>query len=415
MKKTVLATGSLVLAGLMPLSGLAEPAWPEGFEATVFHPGVGQARHIAVADDGALYVRLGTGHSDPGVLRLADTDGDHVADTRERLVSDSGGTGVEVRGGELFYSTDTAVYALPLAGGEPRLVIGGFPEQSGHAAKSLAFDDDGRGFVNVGAPSNACQREMRSPGSPGQKPCPQLERQGGVWSFAAGASDQTQEADAERYVTGLRNAVALAWNPAAEQLFLVQHGRDQLASLWGEYYDAQDNARLPAEEFHGLEEGANLGWPFTYYDGERDQRMQAPEYGGDGKMPAEEDYRQPLVALPAHWAPNDLLFYTGEQFPASWRYGAFVAFHGSWNRAPLPQQGYNLVFVPMNAAGEVTGDWRVFADGFAGTDRLGSPGNADFRPMGLAQGPDGSLYVSDSTEGRIWKLRWTGASPGEEE
>ncbi len=415
MKQVSASRIGAALVALIPLATMASPDWPEGFEATVFHPGLGPARHIAVGDDGSVYVRLSTDHSRPGIVRLADEDGDHAAEVFERLVSDSGGTGIEISGDEIFYSTDTAVYALPRSGGEPRLVIGGFPEQKQHAAKSLALSGEGQGFVNVGAPSNACQKQMRTtPESPGQEPCPQLERQGGIWAFDPSGSDQSQKADAQRYVTGLRNAVALAWNPAAERLFLVQHGRDQLNTLWSEHYDAKDNAWLPAEEFHRLEQGANLGWPFTYYDGERDQRMLAPEYGGDGKTPAQGDYRQPLLALPAHWAPNDLLFYTGEQFPDSYRHGAFIAFHGSWNRAPMPQAGYNLAFVPMNEAGEVTGEWQVFAEDFPGVEPLDSPGEAQFRPTGLAVGPEGSLYISDSREGRIWKLRWTGLAGGEQ-
>lgn len=115
-----------------------------------------------------------------------------------------------------------------------------------------------------------------------------------------------------------------------------------------------------------------------------------------------------LVALPAHWGPNDLLFYTGEQFPERYRSGAFIAFHGSWNRAPFPQGGYNVVFVPMRD-GAVTGDWEVFADGFQGEDELMSPRDATYRPTGLAQGPDGSMYISDSVTGRIWRVVYTGS------
>ncbi|HYH56664.1 MAG TPA: sorbosone dehydrogenase, partial [Anseongella sp.] len=82
---------------------------------------------------------------------------------------------------------------------------------------------------------------------------------------------------------------------------------------------------------------------------------------------------------------------------------AFIAFHGSWNRAPLKQAGYIVAFVPF-VGEQPSGDWEVFAEGFTGVDSLASPGDAEFRPMGLAEGPDGSLYISDSQKGRIWRV-----------
>lgn len=113
------------------------------------------------------------------------------------------------------------------------------------------------------------------------------------------------------------------------------------------------------------------------------------------------------MAFPGHWAPNDLLFYTGDAFPAGARGGAFIAFHGSWNRAPLPQGGYQLVFVPFEGA-EPAGAWTTFADAFKGAEVLGDSRDARFRPMGLAQGPDGALYIADSVQGRIWRVTWQG-------
>ena len=115
-----------------------------------------------------------------------------------------------------------------------------------------------------------------------------------------------------------------------------------------------------------------------------------------------------LVSFPAHWGPNDLLFYTGEHFPERYRGGAFIAFHGSWNRAPFPQGGYNIVFVSMQN-GAVTGEWEVFADGFKGAEPLMSPRDAVYRPTGLAQGPDGAVYISDSMTGRIWRVVYVGS------
>jgi glucose/arabinose dehydrogenase len=157
-------------------------------------------------------------------------------------------------------------------------------------------------------------------------------------------------------------------------------------------YDEQASADLPAEEFMMLQEGADFGWPYCYYDPFENSKVLAPEYGGDGTITSRcESKTDPIMAFPAHTAPNDVLFYTGEQFPEHYRNGAFIAFHGSWNRAPLEQEGYYVVFVPMED-GLPSGDWEVFADGFSGMEKVMNPGDAVHRPTGLALGPDGSLY-----------------------
>jgi glucose/arabinose dehydrogenase len=149
-----------------------------------------------------------------------------------------------------------------------------------------------------------------------------------------------------------------------------------------------------------LERDADYGWPYCYFDLTQHKLVLAPEYGGDSKMIGLcADKRAPIAAFPAHWAPNDLLLYDGHQFPDAYRGGAFIAFHGSWNRAPFPQGGYNVVFQPL-ADGKASGPFVVFADGFAGA--IEEPGQAAHRPSGLAMGPDGALYISDDQRGRIW-------------
>lgn len=385
---------------------------PEGFEASVFHEGVGRARHIVVRDNGDVYVALRQPNQGGGIAALRDNDRDGRAD-RTEYFGDHVGTGIGIRGDFLYFSSDRAIYRYRLPKDDlvpengAQTVVDGFPEQGSHAAKAFAFDDADHLFVNVGAPSNACQKQDRTPGSPGMQPCPLLERHAGIWRFDADRTGQSF-ADGERFLTGIRNVVALGWNPMTKQLYFVQHGRDQLHDLYPEYFSAQQSAELPGEEFHVAKEGANYGWPYTYWDPGAGQRMQAPEYGGDGKTPAKPDaYQAPLMAFPGHWAPNDLLFYTGRQFPQPFRGGAFIAFHGSWNRAPLPQRGYNVVFAPFRDGAPV-GKWYVFADGFKGAEIIEASSNAAHRPMGLAQGPDGSLYISDSVEGRIWRVTYEG-------
>jgi glucose/arabinose dehydrogenase len=131
----------------------------------------------------------------------------------------------------------------------------------------------------------------------------------------------------------------------------------------------------------------------------------APEYGGDGKKVGEcAQKKGPVAVFPAHWAPNALAFYTGSMFPTTYRGGAFIAFHGSWNRAPEPQDGYNVVFQPM-ADGRASGPYQVFADGFAGPRK--EPGLAAHRPAGVAVGPDGALYISDDQAGTVWRVSYS--------
>ena len=392
---------------------------PEGFCATLVADSLGPARHIAVAPNGDVYVK--TRSEEGGIAALRDTTGDFRADVIERFsnMTEMGTgilweTGMAVHNGYLWASNKESIYRWPMPEGgalvpegDPEIVVSGFPEQQSHASKSIAFDESGYLYVNVGAPSNACQEEQRTAGSPGQDPCPELERQAGIWRFPADSLGQTQQSGT-RYATGLRNVVGLDWNAADGALYVMQHGRDQLNTLWPDLYTEEENAELPAEEMLRLTEGANAGWPYCYYDWQQNTKVLAPEYGGDGQEVGRcEQYLDPVVAFPGHWAPNALLFYTGEQFPERYRGGAFIAFHGSWNRAPLPQGGYTVAFVPF-AGGTPAGNYETFADGFAGVEPIPSPGAAELRPMGLAIGPDGALFISDSKKGRIWRVVYTG-------
>ena len=324
---------------------------PDGFCALVVADGLDGARHLDVTADGDIYVHLrgarGRAPDSPGggVVALRDADGDGRAEGVARF-SDHYGTGLQLRGDYLYLSTTTEVYRYRMTPGElvprgePELVVSGFPEQRGHAAKAFAFDESDNLYVNVGAPSNVCM-ENRRPGSPGQEPCPQRVRQASVWRFAADSIGQTQEGDGYQFVKGTRNIVAIAWDPVTRAVYAAQHGRDAVNTLWPDRYNEDANAELPSEELFRLTDGADFGWPFCYHDRFQGTKVLAPEYGGDGREVGRcADVGQPLVAFPAHWAPNDLLFYDGEQYPARFRAGVFAVFHGSWNRAPLEQAGY---------------------------------------------------------------------------
>ena len=408
----VLLAATLALPGRAGAAGcdadIGGVSLPPGFCATVFADKLGTARHLAVGADGTVYVALEERAHGGGIVALRDTDSGGHAD-QVKYFGDSGGTGIALYAGYLYFATDTEVLRYRLKEGEltpasaPESVVRGFPDQNQHAAKSIAIDPDGSLYVNVGAPSNACQQTDRAAGSPGLRPCPLLAHHGGIWRFDADRRGQVFGKDGVRYASGIRNAVAIAWDPSQKTLYALQMGRDQLADNWPKLYNDAQNAELPAEEMFAVHAGDDFGWPYCYYDQLQREKVRAPEYGGDGKQSGDcGAYGQPLVAFPGHWAPESVLFYAGESFPARYRGGAFIAFHGSWNRAPLPQAGFKVVFVPF-AEGRPAGDYEVFADGFAGGS-VRSPDEARFRPMGLAQGPDGALYIGDSQQGRIWRV-----------
>ena len=380
---------------------------PDGFCALTYHTGVGAARQLVVADNGDVFVALrNRGNQSGGVMALRDLDGDGTADQTQRW-GEVAGSGIALGDEVLYLATDNGVlrYALPAGSltpsGPPETIVEGLPSARNHATKSIALHPDGSIFVAIGSPSNACQVIPRTAGQPGRDPCPELTTRAGIWRFASDQSGQ-ELSDGERFSTGVRNGAALAVHPGSGELYAVIHGRDQLRELWSSLYSAADGSEKPSEEFAHIRQDTDFGWPYCYHDPGNNSKVLAPEYGGDGEEVGRcADMDMPEIGLPAHWAPNAMAFSTGDNFPQAYRNGAFVAFHGSWNRSSV-QEGYNVVWIPFEGD-TPTGEWEVFADGFAG-GQISSSNQADNRPTGVAAGPDGSVYVSDSLAGKIWKI-----------
>jgi len=381
-----------------------------GFCALVVAKDVGRARHMAVRPNGDLYVAIdnGPGATIGGILALRDTDGDGRPDVRQRF-GDTGGNGITWSNGRLYFAPNDRVVRYSFTGDElvptggAEIVVSGLPIGGDHPRKAIAINSNGDLFVNQASASNSCQVANRQLESPGVDPCPELGVRAGVWRYSANTLGQTL-ASGERWATETRNLNALAINPADGQLYGAQNGRDQLFENWPALFDERDDALLPAEELFQLNRGDAFGWPYCYYDGIRNKKVLAPEYGGDGTIVGRCASRElPLADFPAHWAPLGMTFYTGTVFGNKYEGGLFIAFHGSRfdPRLQPAGPGYNVVFVNWQN-GKPVGKFEVFADNFAAGNP--SPTGAAHRPVSVAEAPDGSLYISDDKGGWIYRV-----------
>ena len=383
-----------------------------------------------MAPNGVLYVNTWSGryygndtpHAGGFLVALQDTTGSGKADVNRRFgetvrSGGAGGTGIGFFQGALYAESNDKIvrYALPAGSivpqGASETVVAGLPLGGDHPMHPFAIDADGLMYIDVATATNSCQHENRTLRSPGARPCTELKTRGGIWRYDATKLNQVFSPQ-ERFATGIRNAEGFAIDAPAHQIFVTQHGRDQLHANWPDLYPPEQEATLPAEELLRLEQGGDYGWPACYYDAGQGALVLAPEYGGDGGKKRGDCTRKipPIAAFPAHWAPDGMVFYDRPQFPARYRNGVFIAFHGSWDRAPYSQEGYNVVFQPL-ADGKAAGGCEIFADGFAG--EVKSPENAQHRPTGIAVGLDGSLFVSDDVHGRIYRIEYRGGGSAE--
>lgn len=413
--KTLSAIFVFVLA-----SGLAlaeEPdglILPPGFHASVVAEGLGPVRHLAVRENGDIYVStpVDKQNSGSGIIALH-LGANHKAVQVQHFGTVDGGTGIGFYKGALYAASPSAVYRFRFSGSnelvpgkDPEIIVEGMPAAHpgfNRANVALAFDGKGSLFVALEASANICTEPNTPKGAPpvGLKPCPDLGTRAGVWRFNAAKIGQKFPAGGEQIATGIRDITSLDWSPADGHLYGIMHGRDNTHRTWPDLISAEDEDHI-ADEMHRITKRTDFGWPYTYYDGARKVRLVSPEYGGDGKTAAPAGmYSTPVLTFYPRAAPVDLVFYSGATFPKSYRGGAFVVLHGTRGK-----EGYDVVFVPFNRNGKA-GAPTVFATGFAAFDPSSkNPGRARYRPIGAAVGPDGALYIADSQKGRIWRITY---------
>lgn len=399
---------------------------PGGFEALVVVDSVGRTRHIAVNDDGDIYAQLSNSENGKGTVALRDNDHDGKVDSivhfGDYVDKGRSATGITIHNGYLYVSTKRNIYRNKLMQGElvptskTEVVLTDMNPKVGrnwHTTKPVAFDDKGNMYVPFGSPSDACQDMEKYgpvgiPGGKGIDPCPELENHAGIWRFDADKMGLTQE-DGYKFATGIRSVVGMEWNPKDQSLYAVGNGIDNFHTIFPDLFTNWQAAVLPSEKLMIINDGSNYGWPYAYYDQIQKKNVLQPGYGGDGKIVGmASEFDNPVIGFPGHWAPMDVMFYHGDQFPKRYNNGAFVAFHGSTDRAPYPQAGFIVCFVPFDEDGKSIGEWEVFADGFAQVDIVANTSDAVYRPMGLSTGPDGSLYISESNKGKIWRVMYRG-------
>jgi glucose/arabinose dehydrogenase len=373
---------------------------PAGFCATIFADGVGSPRHVVVTPAGIVYAMVSGG----AIVALRDTNADGRSDTRASF-GRQGNTGLFLRGNDLYADHGSYIARYHLTPGtllpstQIDTIVRGLPT-GGHSSRSITIDASGNLFVGVGSSSNICEGSQRDP-------CGELPTRAGVWRFNANSTGQAF-ASSTRYATGIRNAVGLAIHPVTGLLYVTQHGRDNLYQSYPALFTSSDGAENPAEELLQVNQGDDFGWPYCYYDQRVTRLVLGPEYGGNRTTVGRcSTAKAPVTAFPGHWAPNGLAFYTGTSFPEHYRNGAFVAFHGSWNRSPQPQAGYLVAFVPANG-NSLASTYELFATGLAGSSTITSDNQAAHRPTGLAVDSSGALYITDDYRGRIWRVVYRG-------
>jgi glucose/arabinose dehydrogenase len=343
------------------VSPLADLKVPTGFRISVFASELPGARMMAVSPEGVMLVARRRANE---VVALPDKNGDGRAEPEVLLSDLTNAHSLAFKDGYLYISTTPGVVRVKWANGRPS----GAPETiidlptstpSVHVTRSIAFGRDGRLYVSIGSSCNVCV-----------EPDP---RRTTIQVFDADGSKGAV------FARGMHNAIGFDWDPATGRMWAGDTGQDGLG----------DN--VPPEEINLIEAGKHYGFPFFIGRSEPNRVPELKDARPDTTAAAAVP---PALELPAHTTPMDLRFYTGSQFPASYRNALFLALHGS---STIPVKvGYKVVRVVMKD-GEPVGT-EDFITGWLQNSEVSG------RPAGLATGRDGALYVSDDNKGFIYRV-----------
>lgn len=353
------------LVGSLGRGQRIEVTLPPGFTANLFASGLSGPRFIAFGPDGVLYVAdRGNGR----IAALPDANNDGMADALHTFADNlTQPHSLVYHQGARYVGMPSGVIRLMDGDGDGvaetrETLIDDYPT-GGHSTRTVLFLPDGRMVVSVGSSCNVCVEDD--------------PRRAALVVYDGPEADNEQI-----FATGLRNAVGLALHPATGELWATNNGRDMMGD------------DLPPETIYLVRQGDHYGWP-TCHSG----RIIDPDMGQAGDC---DGVNPPVVEMQAHSAPLGLVFYTGTQFPADYQGDLFVAFHGSWNRRE--PTGYKVVRIPLDGS-TPTGPAEDFATGWLSLAENMAYG----RPVGLAVGPDGALYVSDDKGGLIYRITYSGS------
>ncbi len=337
---------------------------PEGFQIAVYAE-VPDARSLAISPSGIVFVGNRDGNK---VYAVMDTDGDFKADKRWVVASGlNSPNGVAYRDGDLYVAEVSRIIKFPGIErkldnpGKPVVINDGYPTETHHGWKYIAFGPDGKLYVPVGAPCNICEPKEEI--------------------FATITRMNPDGSGREIYAKGVRNTVGITWHPETNELWFTDNGRDMLG-------DNVPNCELN----YAPREGMHFGYPYCHEGSIKD-----PEFGNKRAC---SEFVPPVQKMGPHVAPLGLKFYTGNMFPDAYKSQLFVARHGSWNRTR--KTGYDVALVKIR--NNQSEGLQVFATGWLDEDAQKAWG----RPVDVLMLPDGSMLLSDDTANVIYRISYRG-------
>ncbi|MFZ2724942.1 MAG: PQQ-dependent sugar dehydrogenase [Methylococcaceae bacterium] len=349
-----------------PQTVLQQLKLPAGFEISIYAANVANARSLALAEDGTVFVGSGR---EGKVYALQDKDGDGIAEKRY-VIADSlyMPNGVAYKNGALYVAAvnrilrfDNVLEKLGYTQ-KPVVIYDKFPSDKHHGWKYLRFGSDGKLYTAIGAPCNICESKSDI--------------------YTSLVRLNPDGSDLEILASGIRNTVGFDWQPDSNALFFTDNGRDLLGD------------DMPPDELnYWSQKGEHFGYPYCH-GGE----IADPELAGNHKC---AEFKSPAWQFKAHIAPLGMRFYTGSQFPSDYQKQLFVAQHGSWNRTQ--PQGYRVVLLKFNGTQVISE--QDFISGW-----LTQNGDILGRPVDILQLQNGSILISDDTLDVIYKVEYKPAT-----